>query len=1454
MKGRHKSNIEIPAGDSPNFNVNDTVGWPSSSQLSRSIVRRTVGVQVLPYRYLRLSPRLIDADLKKMASPGNPNQPPAGGIFDVQTLFNPSTPPLASSSPNPPNFISNVSNAVKVPGNFPSAPFPPPSGSYPPQAQQFSYHPVYTAYSSPPPPLPEFLPPQRSLSYPTRTLQPQGQPGASPIHPNFQNPSNTVNPNNHGAHLMALLSAPPSVVDISQQPAMHILPTSSAGSDSPVHLNLNNLPSAPGLVASHPGPELRMPSSKLPKGRHLVGDNLVYDIDVRLPGEVQPQLEVTPITKYGSDPGLVLGRQIAVNKTYICYGLKLGNIRVLNINTALRSLLKGLTQRVTDMAFFAEDVPILASASMDGRVYVWKITEGPDEEDKPQITGRIIVAIQVTGEAENAHPRVCWHCYKQEVLIVGIGRHVLKIDTTKLGKGETFSADEPVKCPIGKLIEGVQLVGTHDGEVTDLSMCRWMTTRLASASTDGTIKIWEDRKPQPIAVLRPHDGHPVNSVTFLAAPHHPDHIILFTGGPMNRELKIWVSASEEGWLLPSDVESWWCTQTLELRSSEAEADEAFFNQVIALPQAGLLLLANAKRNAIYAVHLGYGPNPAATRMDYIAEFTVAMPILSFTGTSELLPHGEAVVQVYCVQTLAIQQYALDLSQCLPPPGENLFYEKSDLVGNPDGSDSKGVTDVETFSGQQSEISLSNSALLASSPKIKYSADSASSQLTGQHEFPSIKDSIPAHVSDGLVVSSIPLSSLSLSPGPTKILSRNPVADFEPEFNAEAKIVEYSVDRKMDVGNKNASDVASLDGESRSDESGHYQDDSVARGQQSKFKHPTHLVTPSEILKGNSASEPCDTTETKVDVETNIQDVGISNDARMVEVEVKVVDDAGTQHGLQTAISDSKEKSFYSEESYPGIEMARECHEVLPEAYVVHETQQTSASGEAENISEPSPVEDIRGSTSNVTSKVIDSSATGTAEPSSSHKNKKQKGKNPQGSASSSQMRSPIDSTDSSIEPFVGSNIPIEAAFAQIISMQETLNQIVALQKDMQKQMASLVAASVTKEVKRLEMALGKSMEKAVKSHSDALLARVQEESSRQEKGAKDHMQQLANMISNCLNKDLPLVTDKTVKKELSSMAQSLSRSITPVVEKALSTSVAEGFQKGVGDKGVNQLEKSVSSKLEATVAKHIQIQFQTSGKQALQETLKSSIEASVVPAFEMSCRAMFEQVDAAFQKGMIEHTAAAHHQLEAAHSPLAVVLRDALNSASSITQTLSGEILEGQRKLLALAANSKSATSSLAAQLNNGPLVALHEKLEVTLDPTKELTRLIGERKYDEAFTDALQRSDVGLVSWLCTQVDLAGILLMSPVPLSSGVLLSLLQQLGCDLSNDTPRKLMWMREIVSAMNPGDPVIVMHARPILEQVYHVLNHQRGVHSTAGAEQSNIRLIMHAINSILMTSK
>jgi len=79
--------------------------------------------------------------------------------------------------------------------------------------------------------------------------------------------------------------------------------------------------------------------------------------------------------------------------------------------------------------------------------------------------------------------------FLQEVLIVAIGNRILKIDTTKVGRGKEFSTDDPLKCPVEKVIDGIQFIGKHEGDVTDLSISQWMTTRLASASKDGTVCI-----------------------------------------------------------------------------------------------------------------------------------------------------------------------------------------------------------------------------------------------------------------------------------------------------------------------------------------------------------------------------------------------------------------------------------------------------------------------------------------------------------------------------------------------------------------------------------------------------------------------------------------------------------------------------------------------------------------------------------------------------------------------------------------------------------------------------------------------------------------------------------------------------------------------------------------------------------------------------------------------------
>lgn len=61
-----------------------------------------------------------------------------------------------------------------------------------------------------------------------------------------------------------------------------------------------------------------------------------------------------------------------------------------------------------------------------------------------------------------------------------------------------------------------------------------------------------------------------------------------------------------------------------------------------------------------------------------------------------------------------------------------------------------------------------------------------------------------------------------------------------------------------------------------------------------------------------------------------------------------------------------------------------------------------------------------------------------------------------------------------------------------------------------------------------------------------------------------------------------------------------------------------------------------------------------------------------------------------------------------------IYLQDSISSASSMVQTLNGEFVDGQRKLISLAAGgNKSAVNPLVPQVSNGPVhgLQLHEKV-----------------------------------------------------------------------------------------------------------------------------------------------
>lgn len=520
-------------------------------------------------------------------------------------------------------------------------------------------------------------------------------------------------------------------------------------------------------------------------------------------------------------------------------------------------------------------------------------------------------------------------------------------------------------------------------------------------------------------------------------------------------MKIWASASEEGWLLPTDTESWQYIQTLCITSSaEPRAEDAFFNQAVALPRAGLFLLANAKKNSIYVVHIEYASNPTATRMDYIAEFTVTMPILSLTGTSDSSPDGDHVVQVYCVQTQAIQQYALELSQCLPPPIDNMELEKANSSTSHAFDASDGSSTLESLeTSEASEVALSN---VSSMPYIS----SESSLLTG-HPVKSASSeptSLPEVVASGSSTEPMvfpshsgvekvnPASPPPLSPRLSRKLSgfRNSANSFESNL----AISDHGSDQPV-LGHS----PSSGDNRRKGDKDGMKDDISVVPSSATIFKHPTHLVTPSEILsKPASSSEISQFSQGTSVLEAKVQDIVVSNDADSVEVEVKVVGEmqsgkdteSDVHQAGQVTPSEKKEKSFYSQASNLSFQMARDrCVESYSEEGILHgkDVGDTRALEQPPNTSGEEVQQMMKGAPSKAGES--EPPATVLQSPAPGAKGKRQKGKSSQVSAPSSPSPSPFNSTDSSTEQDGSSGAPaVAATFPQLSTMKDTLDQVI----------------------------------------------------------------------------------------------------------------------------------------------------------------------------------------------------------------------------------------------------------------------------------------------------------------------------------------------------------------------------------------------------------------------------
>jgi len=113
------------------------------------------------------------------------------------------------------------------------------------------------------------------------------------------------------------------------------------------------------------------------------------------------------------------------------------------------------------------------------------------------------------------------------------------------------------------------------------------------------------------------------------------------------------------------------------------------------------------------------------------------------------------------------------------------------------------------------------------------------------------------------------------------------------------------------------------------------------------------------------------------------------------------------------------------------------------------------------------------------------------------------------------------------------------------------------------------------------------------------------------------------------------------------------------------------------------------------------------------------------------------------------------------------------------------------------------------------------------------------------------------VVVWLCTQVEGQNprLLGQNPTPLRQHVLLSLIQQLGFDLSKDTLQKLTWLIDAVLVLNPKDPDVARHVPVVLAQLLHNLEDLYPSFSVStNPGSTSFKLLLRLVNYLFNLAK
>jgi hypothetical protein len=196
-------------------------------------------------------------------------------------------------------------------------------------------------------------------------------------------------------------------------------------------------------------------------------------------------------------------------------------------------------------------------------------------------------------------------------------------------------------------------------------------------------------------------------------------------------------------------------------------------------------------------------------------------------------------------------------------------------------------------------------------------------------------------------------------------------------------------------------------------------------------------------------------------------------------------------------------------------------------------------------------------------------------------------------------------------------------------------------------------------------------------------------------------------------------------------------------------------------------------------------------RQPVQEAFKLCFREILLPSFDKTTKAMFQQVNDAFSNAVsIQQEQSTNSQRQ-----LTQLVQDTLDSVKSHAQqekkdfsSMISQMKENSSSSTSsfsfASSSSSSPSSSNAKQQQQQQLSSSSSSSSSLPENFAVLNRWLDHQLYDEAFTSVLETQNIESVLWLCSRIDPRVLFTTHPLPVH--ILLSLCHQLTVNVTKET--------------------------------------------------------------------